>query len=37
MHDIQVSVTSPEAADHGVAEFWSGREQSASPCWRTVT
>ncbi len=24
MHDISVSVVSPEAADHGVAEFWVG-------------
>jgi hypothetical protein len=22
MHEIRVSVTSPEAADHGVAELW---------------
>ena len=26
MHDIRVSVVSPEAADHGVAEFWVGRQ-----------
>lgn len=26
MHEIQVSVMSPEAADHGIAEFWAGRE-----------
>jgi len=26
MHDINVSVTSPEAADHGVAELWAADE-----------
>jgi hypothetical protein len=26
MHQIQVSVASPEEASHGVAEFWAGGE-----------
>lgn len=26
MHEIRVSVVSPEAADHGVAELWSAGE-----------
>jgi hypothetical protein len=26
MHDIRVSIMSPEAADHGVAELWSAGE-----------
>ena len=26
MHEIRVSVTSPEAADYGVAELWSAGE-----------
>jgi hypothetical protein len=26
MHEIQVSITSPEAADHGVAELWAASE-----------
>ncbi len=26
MHDIRVSVVSPEAADHGVAELWAAQE-----------
>jgi hypothetical protein len=27
MHEIRVTIASPEAADHGVAEFWSGGER----------
>ena len=27
LHDIQVTVTGPEEADYGVAEFWSGGRQ----------
>lgn len=26
MHDIRVSIVSPEAADHGVAELWAAGE-----------
>jgi hypothetical protein len=26
MHEIRVSIVSPEAADHGVAELWSAGE-----------
>ena len=26
MHEVRVSVVSPEAADHGVAELWSAGE-----------
>jgi hypothetical protein len=26
MHEIQVSIMSPEASDHGVAELWSASE-----------
>jgi hypothetical protein len=26
MHEIRVSIVSPEAADHGVAEFWAADE-----------
>jgi hypothetical protein len=26
MHDIRVTIVSPEAADHGVAELWSSGE-----------
>jgi hypothetical protein len=26
MHEIRVSIISPEAADHGVAEFWTAGE-----------
>lgn len=26
MHEIRVSVVSPEAADHGVAELWAAEE-----------
>ena len=27
MHEIRVSIASPEAADHGVAELWAAGEQ----------
>ena len=38
MHEIRVSVVSPEAADHGVAELWAAEELiKATPASRTAT
>lgn len=30
MHEIRVSIMSPEAADHGVAELWAAGERRVS-------
>jgi hypothetical protein len=37
MHEIRVSIVSPEAADCGVAELWAADELSATPSSKTAT
>jgi hypothetical protein len=37
MHEIHVTVVSPEEAAYGTAELWSGGRLIGSTRWRTAT